>query len=327
MSKTLLLLFLHLLFETAKAQFAPAAGQAGTEAMHTDSSSFVAWANNCTISRGPVNLSNLSQGLASFGDSSSATGKADGINVVSLGDGGEAILTFGATLYDGPGYDFAVFENSFSDDYLEFAFVEVSSDGQNYFRFPSISNTQDSIQLGPFDLCDPTKIHNLAGKYRALYGTPFDLNELSGQTGLDIQNISHIKLIDVVGSILPIYSTVDSQGKNINDPWPSPFPSCGFDLDAVGIIHQNNFSTNGITNFFSETNFFPNPFQSKFSIKSISKVIELKIRNFSGECVKQVEPNGEYIIELQLNDLKAGVYFLEIKKENTIQNFKIVKNE
>jgi hypothetical protein len=34
------------------------------------------------------------------------------------------------------------------------------------------------------------------------------------------------------------YASCDSQGHQINDPWPTPFPTGGFDLDAVGVIHQ-----------------------------------------------------------------------------------------
>jgi hypothetical protein len=44
--------------------------------------------------------------------------------------------------------------------------------------------------------------------------------------------------VDVVGSITPAYATYDSQGNMVNDPWPTPYSSSGFDLDAVGVINQ-----------------------------------------------------------------------------------------
>ena len=161
------------------AQFHPPVGSTGTSAMHKDSSAFVGWAQQCIIQRGELDISNPSLGYASVGDGFSALGQAGVNGVVSLGDAGEATLTFEYTIYDGPGWDFAVFENSFNDSYLELAFVEVSSDGVNFQRFPAVSNTQDSIQIDGFGNIDATKINNLAGKYRSLYGTPFDLADLA----------------------------------------------------------------------------------------------------------------------------------------------------
>ena len=68
-----------------------------------------------------------------------------------------------------------------------------------------------------------TEIYNLAGKYRAQFGTPFDLEELTGITGLDVNNVTHVKIIDVVGSLNESYASYDSQGNIINDPFPTPF--------------------------------------------------------------------------------------------------------
>ena len=78
--------------------------------------------------------------------------------VVSLGDGGYGILTFDEPIDNGLGWDFAVFENSFSDDFLELAFVEVSSDGINFFRFPATSLTQDIVQVGGFGNIDANEL-------------------------------------------------------------------------------------------------------------------------------------------------------------------------
>ena len=219
-------------------QFHPPAGQNGTSAIFKDSNIFVNWADRCLLQRGYMSIAVPDSGFASVGDTSSACGGAGMNGVLSLGDGGIATLGFPYPITNGPGYDFAVFENSFSDDYLEMAFVEVSSDGLNFFRFPSVSNTQDSVQCGPFGLSDASKINNLAGKYRMNFGTPFDLQELQGTPGLDLNYVTHIRVIDVIGSVDSAYASFDIQGKKINDPWPTLFPSSGFDLDAVGVIHQ-----------------------------------------------------------------------------------------
>lgn len=224
--------------------FPPPAGQPGSTAVHMDSLIFESWASALTIKRGYINLSDPAEeadgsSFATFGNRSSPLGAATGFsnNVISLGDGGEVTLTFDQPIVNGPGADFAVFENGFLDTFLELAFVEVSSDGINYFRFPAISLNTEEEQIGPFGEVDATKIHNLAGKYRGGFGTPFDLSELEENENLDINNVRFVRIVDVVGSVDPAYATFDSQGHMVNDPFPTPFPSGGFDLEAVGIIN------------------------------------------------------------------------------------------
>ncbi|KXK45015.1 MAG: cell surface protein, partial [Bacteroidetes bacterium OLB10] len=108
--KKAILIFAGILFAAvANAQFAPPAGISGTTAIHKDSSVFVSWATGCTVNRGWQDISNTSAGLATIGDSSNALGMADGLSVVSLGDGGSATLTFDNPVTNGPGWDFAVF--------------------------------------------------------------------------------------------------------------------------------------------------------------------------------------------------------------------------
>lgn len=238
--KDLFLIICFFSIVNAHAQFAPAAGQSGSTAIYVYSGEFIDWAENVTVSASWQNALDTTLGLVSVGIGSSASGPAMQNGVVSLGDGGNAIATFPFPIRDGVGYDFAVFENSFLDNFLELAFVEVSSDGNNYFRFCSTSLTQDTVQIDTFGFVEPTQINNLAGKYRMGYGTPFDLSELSGIAGLDLNHITHIKVIDVLGSIDSIYGNVDCAGNKINDPFPTPFPSSGFDLDAIGVIHDQN---------------------------------------------------------------------------------------
>lgn len=221
------------------AQFPGAAGTPGTTAMYKDSSAFIGWATGCTVSRGYLDISDPGAGYTTFGADTSAIGQADGTDVVSLGDAGSATLTFAQPLTDGPGFDFAVFENAFNNHFLELAFVEVSSDGIQFVRFPATSVTQTLEQIGPFDdVTDATEVDNLAGKYRAEYGTPFDLSQLAGTAGLDIYAVTHVRIVDAVGSIDHTHASFDQNGTPVNDPFPTPFPSGGFDLDAVGAIHQ-----------------------------------------------------------------------------------------
>ena len=309
----------------AIAQFSPPQGQAGSTAMYKDSTAFVAWATSCKITRGLQDISNTSSGYASVGDSSSAINIADG-NVVSLGDGGYAICTFQNEIYNGTGYDFAVFENSFDGNYLEFAFVEVSSDGTNFFRFPATSNTQDTLQTGPFAYSDATKVNNLAGKYIAQYGTPFDLNDLQGIQGLELNHITNVKIIDVVGSINPTYATYDKNNNKVNDPWPTPYASCGFDLDAVGVINQQITGVSQISNLNTQILVYPNPSKEIINVQinqlDNSIIRNIEILDLTGKCVhSQIATLSNN--QIDVSGFDNGFYFLQIKNNSTCITKKI----
>ena len=185
---------------------------------------------------------------------------------------------------------------------MELAFVEVSSDGVNYSRFESISETPTDVQIDNFSYSDCRYLYNLAGKYRVFFGTPFDLEELSGTAGLDINHITHIKIIDVVGSITPDTGSYDSQGNIINDPYPTPFESGGFDLDAIGVIHSTNLHLNELS---QNTSVFPNPTKDLIYLhgfdvgtKCISNLNGLLITTFEGPKYSALNlPAGMYFIK------------------------------
>lgn len=209
-----------------------------------DSAQIAGWATGFqNLVRGPMRIDNPSLGDASFGTGANALGPATGntLDTVSLGDGGRVTLTFGAPIFDGVGADFAVFENGLfagADFFGELAYVEVSSNGADFARFDSVSLTQTQTQVASFGYIDPTDIRNLAGKHAAGFGTPFDLAELRGRSSLvNVDAITHVRLIDVVGSLDPRFARLDSLGNAINDPWATPFATGGFDLDAVGALN------------------------------------------------------------------------------------------
>lgn len=299
--------------------FAPLPGEIGSIAMFKDSSSFIAWGTDVLITRGPLNIQNVSLGYADFGIDIDGVGIPDGTAVVSLGDGGEAIITFGLPIINDSGPDFAIFENGFVDNYIELAFVEVSSDGINYFRFPSTSEAPIDVQLTNFSFSDCRYFNNLAGKYRQNYGTPFDLEELVGTAGLDIDNITHVKLIDVVGSIDVNFGTFDTQGNIINDPYPTEFSSCGFDLDAVGVIHQKVV---GLDELSTRFNLFPNPTSGIFQFYSATE-IEYQIVDAFGNIL--IESSGVGNLKVSLEFFSKGVYFLQIREKRNYSVQRIVK--
>jgi hypothetical protein len=311
--------------------FAPQAGLSGTSAISKDSNIFVAWANNCVVKRGYINISDTTatyngSNKASFGSAELATGYPGGtMDVVSLGDSGFAILSFNYPICNGEGADFAVFENGLIPQnqpdkaFLELAFVSVSSDSIHFITFPPTSLTPVNQQISAFDNIDARYINNLAGKYIANFGTPFDLDELKNSSPfLDVNNIKYVKITDVVGSINPNFASYDAQGNIINDPFPTPFASCGFDLDAVGVIHQkrNNKSDKKIS-------LSPNPAQNFLYIHSEEKIIDIKIYNLSGKCIISQNCNS-FINQINLTNITNGLYFVIIKTDINIYKQKLI---
>ena len=321
-------------FTTAPEQFAPPAGQPGSTAISKDSTVFVAWATGCSVTRGLRDISTPDSGYAEVGDSTSATGTAGAQGVVSLGDGGSAILTFDNPIMNGAGWDFAVFENAITDDFLELAFVEVSSDGVNFFRFPATSLTQDTVQIGSFGSVDATKINNLAGKYRVNFGTPFDLEELAGEPGLDVNNITQVKIIDAVGSIQNAYATYDRYGNKVNELWPTPFVSSGFDLDAVGVLHQLSTSARNLSWNFISFEFYPNPLQNSSALSFYSEEFSsaaISVLDLTGREIFRMENmeivSGKNIITIPALNFSAGTYFMKIEmaRKSGVRKFVIAK--
>ena len=309
-------------------QFAPAAGVQGTTAIHKDSSIFVNWAVNCFVNIGQEDISNPQSALASAGDSSMAVGMP-GSGIVSLGDAGEAILTFERFIQNGPGWDFAIFENSFNNTFLELGFVEVSSNGIDYFRFPPTSLTQDTIQIDAFGSVNPTQINNLAGKYRANYGTPFDLEELSNEPNLDVNSISHVKIIDVIGSIDSNYCNYDQFSNKINDPFPTPFISSGFDLDAVGVINEaplDIFNIN-LSDFLRILKISNRCIE--YSLNSKQNVrFSISIIDLTGKLILQKSEiyNTSNSNKIDLKSLRSGIYILNISTKSKNQSHKFILN-
>jgi len=316
-----IILFFGSLSLFGQGPYAGPVGTANTDAIHLDSSIISGWANSCSITRGWQNAADTSLGKATVGDSSLALGKALNNGVVSLGDGGVAIVGFDGLIYDGPGPDFAIFENAFSETFLELAFVEVSSDGVHYFRFPSVSLTDTSRQVGGFDTAGvkASNIHNLAGKYIVGYGTPFDLSDLPADSLLDAQAISHVRIIDVVGSMANSLARRDKNGHKINDPFPTPFPSSGFDLDAVGAIHMKAVGLKENSYFGNKSvSIYPNPAQDQLFISGVDQeIIDFEIYSIDGVLRHKGRSTNGYI---DLTSLNKGQYILRLIGQDDSQS-------
>lgn len=304
-----LILILFSLNSTAGGPFSPPASVSGSTAISKDSEKIISWSTGGYIeSSGYMNIERKDLGFASMGDISNTFGKSDG-STWSLGDSGVVVLTFDNYISDNDGYDLAVFENSFSETFLELAFVEVSSDGVNFFRFPTTSLTDTLKNIGGFGSLDATNLNNLAGKYSAGYGTPFDLADIPDTAFLNKQAIQFVKIIDVIGTNSN-YGSLDSKGNKIIDPFPTPFTSGGFDLDAVAILGNSARINEAILASLSP---YPNPTSS--------------ILNFKFEGVKTLfDISGQQILTtsmsfIDFSTLPNGTYFVSSKSER----FKIIK--
>ncbi|MGB0999772.1 MAG: T9SS type A sorting domain-containing protein [Flavobacteriales bacterium] len=308
-----LILILMSPYQVQAQNFPGIVGEANSTAIHAQSPLIKSWLSDSVyIERGWINSSDESLGLADFGSPEDALGASDP-QVVSLGDGGSALYVLNAPLADVDGFDFAVFENGFDDYFLEFAHVEVSSNGIDFVRFPSVSNTAIDEQTDGFGYTATEYVSQLAGKYRGTYGTPFDLSLLLGSNNLNINQITHIKLIDVVGSVDPEFGSYDSQNQLINDPWPSPFSSSGFDLDALALLHPESSVSieehqNGFPVFVNN-----NILQSKADWQSIS------IFSLDGRPILHSKSGHT----LNLSHLKPSVYIYQIQTENGLFSAKL----
>jgi hypothetical protein len=136
---------------------------------------------------------------------------------------------------------------------------------------------------------------------------------------IDKNNITYIRLVDVVGNIDPEYGSTDSNGNIVNDAWPTPFATCGFDLDAVGVINVAQDIDS-----FSPNNFkvYPNPCKDLLVIDS-EVFAEFQILDSYGKIIKSEQIFGNTTINL--NGLKNGIYFLRVNDGSNIFNQKIIK--
>lgn len=171
------------------------------------------------------------------------------------------------------GYDFAVFENGFistfntsggsvfGEMFAELAYVEVSTNGIDFARFPSVSLTDGPV--GAYGTVEISNIYNLAGKHPNAYGTcvgtPFDLDELMNEPNVmsgivDINNIIYVRIVDIAGR----GDFYDSATKHTDaDTWPNwdyylldnpiydawlTWGSGGHDLEAVGVLREQEYS-------------------------------------------------------------------------------------
>jgi len=322
--KNVIVLSLFIFPLIVHAQFDGVVGREGCKAVSCKDKRIVAWAKSCTLIRGFQDIAKPENGQVSYGEAADAVGvvhDSDATDVVSLGDGGVAVLSFANPIVNKEGYDFAVFENSPNDAFLELAFVEVSSDSIHFYRFPATSYTAADAQIGTFGSIDATRINNLAGKYRLGWGTPFDLSDLADAENLDRNQVKYVRIIDVVGSIDSNYASYDSAGRIINDPYPTNFASGGFDLAGVGVIH-NAFSAVEQT-VVASFSVFPNPCKEMLTVDG--DVGKFVLYTSLGQKVIEIDKQTQSV-EINMQSYPAGMYFIGFQSATSSHKYvKIIK--
>lgn len=221
-----------------RAAYAPRWNQvtdgAPSPAIDKASPSFVAFASGHSDYSPGANVND------SFKTPVNAYGPIDS-SLVVLGDRGSITLTFPAPITDGAGYDFAVFENGFASgaaDYLELAYLEVSSNGTDFVRFDSASRR--AAPVASFGTQLASELGGVGGKDLTGKGTPFDLALLANKDAVrsgavDLTRITHVRVRDIQGD----GNDLDSFGRPIYDPNPLT-GSAGFDLSGIGVVNQRD---------------------------------------------------------------------------------------
>lgn len=181
------------------------------------------------------------------------------LDVHSLGIGGSLTLGFAVLISDGPGADFLVSENCFhtslTESFAEVAFVEVSSNGVDFARFPAAYYGPQQ-EPGPFGVVTVGSYDDVTGQTPCLAvsdptadvqdvveagGDAFDLADLAQdplvQLGrVDLHAIAQVRIVDAQSGV-----DRDSRGVVVRDAGAG-----SADIDAVTVIHhQGNGAANG----------------------------------------------------------------------------------
>jgi hypothetical protein len=117
----------------------------------------------------------------------------------------------------------------------------------------------------------------------------------------------------VVGSVNKQYAKRDSYNNMINDPWPTPFPNGGFDLDAIGVIHQNTSVGLKENNLDDNLYLYPNPINKgeKLLLSTSKDILFVSVYNFSGQKILSTKENF-----ISTSELTEGIYFIEVNSVN-----------
>lgn len=196
----------------------------------------------------------------SFSDPTRALGGPQGgglgggsVDIVALGMGGSLTLGFDVTIANGPGADFSVYENGFMAGggcFAEVAFVEVSTDGVSFARFPA----HYAGPTGPLPAFGTSPLGTFGGLTGGAPGianvvtnaiSPFDCVVSGGEAfdlaalasdplvvggSVDLAAIHFVRIVDCVAG-----ANADANGALI---WDHGGATGSADIDAVAVIQH-----------------------------------------------------------------------------------------
>ncbi len=230
--------------------------------------------------------------------------------ILSLGAGGSITLAFTDNyIYNGAGPDFTVFENVFlqfgsNEPFIEAAYVDVSQDGQTWYRFP-----WDTTTWKGFAGVTPMKDNQHPADPSVSGGDSFDLDSL----GLDW--VRYVRLTDI--------DTLKKEGAWNGD----------FDLDAVVAVNSKAGTPTAldIDNHQTPAAFelqqnYPNPFNPSTIIRynlSHARQVNLTVYDVNGRKVRTlvngVAHAGVHQVRFNAENLASGMYIYRLTSgRNTV---------
>jgi len=228
---------------------------------------------------------------------------AGSLDVLTLGEGGNVVLGFDVALRDGPGADLAVFENGFQfgagNVFAEIAFVEVSSNGTDFARFPSDYGPPagGGTPIGTYEgLAGGTPVvANVSTSPDSPFnpvtsgGEAFDFADLASDPlvvggQVDLQGIHFVRLVDVVNGNTDSHGTViggaagapdfDAVAALHHDLQPVGGPVCDLSLDAQGFLvlrlgDPDGFKDLSLPTLASSVSLVPLPFTVLLDVMTV----------------------------------------------------------
>jgi len=121
-------------------------------------------------------------------------------------------------------------------------------------------------------------------------------------------------VVDVVGILDSLLGSRDASGKLVNDPWPTPFENCGFDLDGVGVIHHSPLNTH-VPEDENPFRVYPVPCHDVMFLEDSEGVFKhWALYDIHGRMIMQGKMNKR-INSINLAGIPDGIYFLNCAGE------------
>lgn len=159
---------------------------------------------------------------------------------------------------------------------------------------------------------------NLAGEL--IWSTPFLTNEVAGFRNISI--LTEESRIVVNGFYYDSLHCGTVAGEN----WLNT--DHGADCFVASYSEENVITAHHEIpgQVFSELfNVFPNPVTENFTIKSAEELTSLSIYNASGKLVRQLAHLATHQLEMNLNDLPAGPYYITGSSQDKIMTRQVIK--